>query len=160
MERLAAVPDEVLVAAAASASLSPGAGGDAASLPGDPWRGVAPWRVGRLAEPVRWLAADRPRTTRTTADADRRAAVVELDGAATRAARAGGDAADGWTLAIGDDTALVRPAVGARRVETVTWLGRRHRIAQAPPPDASSDAARPPPPTPSPRRCPGAMRST
>ena len=129
------------MAAAASASLSPDASGDDTSLPGDPWRGVVPWRVGRLAEPVRWLAADRSRTTRTTADADRRAAVVELDGAAIRAARAGGDASDGWALAIGDHTALVRPAVGARRVATVTWLGRRHRVAQAPPPDASSDAA-------------------
>ena len=46
-----------------SASRSPDSGGDDPSLPGDPWRGVASWRVGRLAEPVRWLAGDRPRTT-------------------------------------------------------------------------------------------------
>ena len=138
-DRLAAVPDEVIVAAAASRSLA-GPLADA-PLPADPWRTVVPWRAGRVAEPLRWLAGGRSATTRTTVDAGGAGAEVDLDGRRVRAERAGGDRASGWSLAIGDATALVRPAVGARRVETVAWLGRRHRIAPAPPPDASPPAA-------------------
>ncbi len=138
-DRLAAVPDEVIVAAAASRSLAAPVAD--APLPGDPWRAAVPWRAGRIAEPMRWLAGGRSATTRTTVDAGGAGAVVDLDGRSSRAELAGGDGEAGWSLAIGDDTALVRPAVGVRRVETVAWRGRRHRISPAPPPDASPPVA-------------------
>jgi len=139
VERLSAVPDEVIVAAAASRSMLGPAGG--AHLPGDPWRVAGPWRSARVAEPMRWLVGGRTATTRTTIDPGGGGAVVDLDGRASRADPSGGDGVSGWSLAIGADTALVRPATGARRVETVTWLGRRHRISPAPAPDASPPAA-------------------
>ena len=72
----------------------------------------------------------RVRTTRTSRGAGgRRRRRSRSTAAGSRRARTGGDAASGWSIEIGPDTALVRQAVAGRRVETVTWSGRRHRLA-------------------------------
>ena len=71
---------------------------------------------------------------------------MTVDGHAIEAAWLGGDADAGWSMVVAGDPALVRPAVGARVAETVTWRGRRHRIVLAPPPSAetlTSDADAP-----------------
>ncbi len=136
VQRLGAVPSEVLVGAAAARSL---AGDGAAS--GDPWRAAVPWRAGRVAEPLRWAVGGSTRTTRTTVTSPATGAEVEIDAAQVAAERTGGDAETGWSLQIGGDTALVRPAVGGRRVETVTWLGRRHRVSLATAPSAAAGGA-------------------
>ncbi|MEW6224358.1 MAG: biotin carboxylase N-terminal domain-containing protein [Chloroflexota bacterium] len=132
-DRLAEVPPEVVAAAAAARSLAPGDGDR-----GDPWRRTVPWRVARTGEPSRWLAGGRTFAAVTSLDAAPATATVVV-GTATvvggsrsvRARLGGGDPDAGWTIAIADERALVRPATGGRRVETVTWRGRRHRLALA-----------------------------
>ncbi len=136
--RLAEVPGAALAAAAAARSLGPG-WSPAAEAVRDPWRVAVPWRTGRIGEPLRWLVGGETRTTRTSLlpGAGAAAASVAVDDESLVATRTGGDPAKGWAIAIGGETALVRPAIGPRRVETVTWLGRRHRLRPAPP---ASDA--------------------
>ena len=76
-DRLADVPDEVVVAAAAARSLAPASplqGGDGDQT--DPWRALVPWRVGRLGEPSRWLAGGRTFDAVTSLDAGRTGATV------------------------------------------------------------------------------------
>ena len=136
VERLGEVPVEVLAAAAAARSL-----GGASPAPGDPWHANAPWRQARLGEPLRWVAGGRPLTTRTTVAPVADTATVAVAGGQLVATRISGDSDAGWTLAIGDEAALVRPAVGRRRVETVNWLGRRHRVALAAPPSGAGSSA-------------------
>ena len=167
VERLAAVPDEVVAAAAAARSLAPmtapvqapapatAAEGPAADRPpvpmsaaasGSPWLSGRPWRHGRSGERTRWLAGGREREALTTVAPGLDGATVTVDGHAIVAAWLGGHADDGWSVVVAGDPALVRPAVGARVAETVTWRGRRHRIALAPPPSAetlTSDADAP-----------------
>ncbi len=128
-ERLGEVPDEVVAAAAAALSLAP-AGGQ----PGDPWRSGRPWRVGRAGERTRWQAGGREHEAVTSLHPTHASATVEVRDTRVEAAWLGGDPDAGFMVTVGGDTALVRPAAGARRVETVTWRGRRHRIALAPPP--------------------------
>ncbi len=132
--RLADVPDEAIAAAAAARSLggSTGPAADADADAGDPWRGAVPWRQGRIGEPLRWVAGGRVRTTRTSVAAMGGAATVTIDGSGIAARRTGGDARSGWTVEIGPETALVRQAVAGRRVETVSWSGRRHRLTLDP----------------------------
>ena len=108
-DRLAAVPDEVIVAAAASRSLA-GPLADA-PLSADPWRAVVPWRAGRVAEPMRWLAGGRSATTRTTVDAGGAGAVVDLDGR-SRASRA---PPVGTAPPAGPSRSATRPRSSARR---------------------------------------------
>ena len=136
VERLADTPVEVLAAAAAARSL-----GGLGHASGDPWQAAVPWRLGRSGEPLRWVAGGDSRTTRTAVAPGAGAAVVSVDDGEVTVSRTGGDPAEGWSLAIGGETALVRPAVGRRRVETVTWLGRRHRVALAGPPSGAGSAA-------------------
>ena len=185
VDRLAAVPVEVVAAAAAARSLAPmtapvrrpapmtAAEGPAADRPpvpmsvaasgspwpsgspwlsggpwlsGSPWLSGRPWRHGRSGERTRWLAGGREREALTTVAPRLDGATVTIDGHAIEAAWLGGDAGDGWSVEVAGDPALVRPAVGARVAETVTWRGRRHRIALAPPPSAetlTSDADAP-----------------
>ncbi len=143
--RLGDVPDEAIAAAAAARSmgaphgqpLDADAATGATAAGGDPWRIPVPWRSGRIDEPLRWVAGGRVRTTRTTVAPVGGSATVTIDGRGIVATRTGGDASVGWTVEIGPETALVRQAVAGRRVETVTWSGRRHRLAPAP---AASDA--------------------
>jgi acetyl/propionyl-CoA carboxylase alpha subunit len=130
--RLSEVPDAVLAAAAAARSLGPHPSSGEADVR-DPWRVAVPWRTGRIGEPLRWLVGGETRTTRTSVLPGAGVASVAVDDEPLIASRAGGDAASGWAIAIGAETALVRPAIGRRRVETVTWLGRRHRLRPAPP---------------------------
>ena len=136
IERLADAPGEVAAAAAAARSL-----GDPSQAPGDPWQATVPWRQGRIAEPLRLVVGGRAHTARTAIAAVASTASVALEDRELTVSRTGGDAASGWTLAIGGETALVRPAVGRRRVETVTWLGRRHRVALAAAPSGAGAAA-------------------
>jgi acetyl-CoA carboxylase biotin carboxylase subunit len=131
-DRLADIPDEVVAAAAATRSLAPAspprAGeGDHA----DPWRLVVPWRLGRTGEPSRWLAGGRTLEAVTSLDAGRAGATVVIGPRLFDARLAGGDPDAGWSIAIAGERALVRPANGGRRVETITWRGRRHRLALA-----------------------------
>ena len=136
VERMAETPVEVLAAAAAARSL-----GGPGHASGDPWHAAVPWRLGRSGEPLRWVAGGGAHTTRTAVTPGAGAAVVALDDGELTVSRTGGDPVEGWSLAIGGETALVRPAVGRRRVETVTWLGRRHRVALATPPSGAGAAA-------------------
>jgi acetyl/propionyl-CoA carboxylase alpha subunit len=139
-DRLGDVPAEALAAVAAMRSL--GAAMAADDVGADPWRVTVPWRTGRLAEPLRWRVGGRTRTTRTTLDGGRRSATVAVDGdVVLTAAPTAGDATGGWTVDVGGAVALVRPTVGARRVETVTWRGRRHRLTEAPPASDQRSAA-------------------
>jgi acetyl-CoA carboxylase biotin carboxylase subunit len=135
VERLADAPDEVVAAAAAARSL-----GDASQASSDPWHATVPWRQGRIAEPLRLVVGGRARTTRTAVAPGAAAAAVTLDDGELTVSRSGGDPDAGWSLTIGAETALVRPAVGRRRVETVTWLGRRHRVALTAPPSGAGAA--------------------
>jgi acetyl/propionyl-CoA carboxylase alpha subunit len=130
--RLADVPGAALAAAAAARSLGP-ARSSALEAVHDPWLAAVPWRTGRMGEPLRWLVGGETRTTRTSVLPGAAAASVAIDGGSLVATRTGGDAASGWAIAIDGETALVRAASGRRRVETVTWLGRRHRLRPAPP---------------------------
>ena len=101
------------------------------------WSAV-PWRPGRIGEPLRWVARRaRPDDPDVGGAGGRPGDASRSTAAGSRRARTGGDASSGWSIAIGPDTALVRQAVAGRRVETVTWSGRRHRLALAP---AASDA--------------------
>ena len=156
VDRLAAVPVEVVAAAAAARSLAPMGSAarslapmtaaDSTSASGNPWLSGRPWRHGRSGERTRWLAGGREREALTTVAPGLDAATVAVDGRAIEAAWLGGDADAGWSVLVAGDPALVRPAVGARVAETVTWRGRRHRIALAPPPSAetlTSDADAP-----------------
>ena len=196
VDRLAAVPVEVVAAAAAARSLAPmtaaegpapvrtpapmtAADGPAADRPplpmsvaasggpwlpggpwpsggpwlpggpspsGSPWLSGRPWRHGRSGERTRWLAGGREREALTTVAPGLDGATVIVDGRAIETTWLGGDAGEGWSVEVAGDPALVRPAVGARVAETVTWRGRRHRIALAPPPSAetlTSDADAP-----------------
>ncbi len=136
VERLGDVPDEVVALAAAVRSLAP-----RPAATGDPWRSAVPWRVGRAGERTRWLAGGRTREAVTSLGDERAAAAVVVDGRTFGARLLGGDAEAGWSVSLGGETALVRPATGARKVETVTWRGRRHRIALAPPPSGAMTAA-------------------
>jgi acetyl-CoA carboxylase biotin carboxylase subunit len=167
VERLVEVPEEVVAAAAGVRSLvlpDMSAGPDAgrpATRVGDPWRLPVPWRVGRVGEPSRWRAggrtleahtrpggeppgvrvavADRTAGDRTVADpaaVDRTAAdrtyVVRL---------VGGSGATGWTAEVDGVPATVWPAGPERAADVVTWDGRRHRLAPAPPPAIGGLAA-------------------
>ncbi len=132
VDRQTDTPVEVLAIAAAARSLD-----GANRVLGDPWRSTVPWRQARIGEPLRWVVGGRPWTSRTAVVPGADAATVTIDDGELEVSRTGGDADEGWTLAIGDETALVRPAVGRRRVETVTWLGRRHRVSLAAPPSGS-----------------------
>ena len=145
VEGLGEVPDEVIAAAAAARSLAPGAAAGAADASGvpaaatggraaDPWQSGRPWRLGRAGEPTRWAVGGREREVMTTLDETRRTARVALGGHVIEVEWSGGDAAAGWMLTIGGERVLVRSRAGARGSETVTWRGRRHRIAIAPPP--------------------------
>ena len=145
VEGLVGVPDEVIAAAAAARSLAPGAAAGAADASGvpaaatggraaDPWQSGRPWRLGRAGEPTRWAVGGCEREVMTTLDETRRTARVALGGHLIEVEWSGGDAAAGWLLTIGGERVLVRPRTGAGRAETVTWRGRRHRIAIAPPP--------------------------
>ena len=136
VERLAEVPDEVVVAAAAARSLAPGA-----AETGDPWRTAIPWRVGRSDERTRWIAGGRTREAVSTLDDERTGAAVAVEGRAFDARLLGGDPAGGWIVGIGGGNALVRSAIGGRRVETVTWQGRRHPVVLAPAPSGAMAAA-------------------
>ena len=114
--RLADVPDEALAAAAAARVAAPAPMAVTAPAPRPATRGGSPSRGGRAgsASRLRWLAGGRVRTTRTSvppgAGAARRRDRRRRD---RGAARTGGDPSSGWSIAIGGDTALVRPAVGA-----------------------------------------------
>jgi acetyl/propionyl-CoA carboxylase alpha subunit len=130
--RLAGIPDEAIAAAAAARSLDAPTGQPAGTGTGDPWLVPVPWRHGRIGEPLRWVAGGRVRTTRTSVAPAGGSATVTIDGSGIAARRTGGDASVGWSIEVGPDTALVRQAVAGRRVETVTWAGRRHRLALAP----------------------------
>ncbi len=82
----------------------------------------------------------------TTLHAGRDVALVDVDGNPIDVAWLSGDVNVGWTVLVAGDTALVRPALAPRVVETVTWRGHRHRIALAPPPSPetlSADADEP-----------------
>ena len=98
-------------------------------------RGGSPSRGGRggSASPFAGRSAGRRGRRGRASCRGAGAASVAVDDAAMIATRTGGDPASGWAIAIGGETALVRPAVGPRRVETVTWRGRRHRLREAPP---------------------------
>ena len=151
-ERLGDVPDAVVAAAAAVRSLAPGAAvrslapaavpslapaaGDRASG-ADPWRATVPWRLGRVGERTRWLVGGRLREAVTSLDTARAGANVVIDGRAFEVQTAGGDPEAGWSMVVGGGRALVRPAIGERRVETVTWEGRRHRVGLAPAPSGA-----------------------
>jgi 3-methylcrotonyl-CoA carboxylase alpha subunit len=125
-DRLADVPAEVVAAAAAARSLAPGDGDHA-----DPWRLTVPWRISRTGEPTRWLAGGRTFEAVTSLDAGRAGATVVIGPRSFDARLAGGDPDAGWSIAIAGERALVRPASAGRRVETVAWRGRRHRLALA-----------------------------
>ena len=125
-DRLADVPAEVGAGAAAARSLAPDDGDR-----GDPWRRTVPWRIARTGEPTRWLAGGRTFAAVASLDAGRATATVVVGSRSVDARLGGGDPDAGWSIAIGDERALVRPATGERRVETVTWHGRRHRLALA-----------------------------
>jgi 3-methylcrotonyl-CoA carboxylase alpha subunit len=142
VERLAEVPDEVIAAAAAVRSLAAGA----PRVAPDPWCAGVPWRPGRVGERTRWLVGGGVREAVTTVDPGATAATVVVGGGTFGVDVAGGDLDDGWRVEVGDEAALVRPASGSRRVETVTWRGRRHRVALAPAPSgdlASAEADEP-----------------
>jgi 3-methylcrotonyl-CoA carboxylase alpha subunit len=127
VDRLGEVPDEVVAAAAAVRSLVP--------VPAaDPWRLPVPWRVGRAGEPTRWVTGGRTRDVVVTLHPDRAGARVTVAGRDLETRLAGGGSEAGWSIAIGDEIACVRPATAPRRVETVAWRGRRHRLTFAPAP--------------------------
>ena len=136
VERLGEVPDEAIAAAAAARSLAP-----ATADGGDPWRSARPWRVGRSGERTRWIVGGRTREAMTDVTEARAAATVDVGGRGFDVLWSGGDREAGWSVEIAGEPALVRPATAVRRVETVTWRGRRHRIALAPPPSADAPGA-------------------
>jgi 3-methylcrotonyl-CoA carboxylase alpha subunit len=135
VERLGDAPDGVVAAAAAARSLAP--------LPaGDPWRAGRPWRLGRSGERTRWRVGGAEVEAEAAVDAARTQALVRAGGAPPLLVRwLGGDAAAGWSLDVAGETALVRPAIGGRRVETVTWRGRRYRVGLDEPPSADAPSA-------------------
>ena len=156
IDRLAAVPDEVVAAAAAVRSLAPMTAAESlapmtavesltpvATSPttAGPWRSGRPWRHGRSGERTRWMAGGSERVAMTTLHPARDGALIAVDGTPIDVAWVGGDVEAGWTVLVAEDRALVRPAAAPRVVETVTWRGHRHRIALAPPPSPETLSA-------------------
>ena len=139
-DRLAAVPDEVIVAAAASRSLAAPARGRAAPRL---IRGGPPSRGGPGGSPspcAGWPAAGRRRRGRRST----RAAPVRWS--TSTGGRRVPSAPVGIARPAGPSRSATRPRSSARPSAPVasrrsTWLGRRHRISPAPPPDASPPAA-------------------
>ena len=146
-ERLGDVPPEVVVAAAAARWLRL----DAPAPPRDPWRSGGSWRPGRVGEPSRWRLGDGTERNATVSAGSRPGIALATIGDRTwEASPAAADTGRGWPLAIAggdagerDAPAIVRPAAGRRRYASVEWAGRRHRLAEALPPEpgVSADGA-------------------